>query len=97
VKPFRFLNPAEAEMVAAAKYYESQSPGLGQRFLREVRRIISAIADYPLAGSKMRGNIRRRLVRNFPFAILYSATKEEVLVIAVMDLRRDPDYWLDRM
>lgn len=28
--------PAEAEMIAAARYYEDRAPGLGERFLDEV-------------------------------------------------------------
>jgi plasmid stabilization system protein ParE len=93
----RILSPAETEMAAAARYYESQSGGLGRRFLRHVRRTVDSIVANPRAGATVRGNVRRRIVRSFPFSVLYCVEPEEILVIAVMDLRRDPEYWLDRI
>jgi len=45
----------------------------------------------------VRGNVRRRLVHRFPFAVLYGVTPEEIVVTAIMDLRRDPEYWLYRL
>ena len=33
---FRFLDPAEEEMTEAARIYEDQAVGLGERFLDEV-------------------------------------------------------------
>lgn len=93
----RFLGAARKEMTAAIRYYESQLPGLGQRFLSQVEKTIDEIIAHPQAGAPLRRDIRRRLVRSFPFALLYSDLPKEILVIAVMDLRRDPDYWKNRL
>lgn len=38
-----FLGPAEAEMVGAAEFYESQGSGLGKDFLDEVQRSVERI------------------------------------------------------
>ncbi len=97
MKILRFLRPAETEMVAAARYYESQCAGLGRRFLGEVERTTAAIAAHPQSGVVVRGDIRRRLLFRFPFALLYSASEAEILIITVMDLRRDPEYWINRI
>ena len=93
----RFLSAAEKEMITAARYYESQSFNLGGRFLSEVENAAGAIAVHPRAGMPLGYNIRRRLLRSFPFALLYAESSEEILIIAVMDLRRDPDYWKGRL
>lgn len=93
----RILSPAEREMVAAARYYESRSVNLGQRFLKEVQQTIEAIATHPYAGGVLRGDVRRRLLHRFPFAALYRLEPDEIVIVAVMDLRRDPDYWLGRL
>jgi plasmid stabilization system protein ParE len=97
MRALRFLSPAETEMVAAARYYEAQSRNLGRRFLRHLQETVDSIVAFPYAGTAVRGDIRRRLVRQFPFAVFYSVAPEEILIIAVMDLRRDPEYWMNRV
>ena len=93
----RFLSAAESEMAEAASYYESQSVDLGRQFLMEVERSLDAVKDYPRAGTPLGDMVRRRLLQTFPFALLYVDTSDEIVVVAVMDLRRKPDYWKDRL
>ena len=93
----RFLRPAEDEMGAAARYYNRCSPNLGARFLEHVQYTVDAIVQHPKAGRVLRGETRRRLVRHFPFAVLYRIEPDELLVVAVMDLRREPEYWVSRL
>jgi len=68
-----FLSPAQEEMIAAAQYYQHQSIGLGAELLAEVERTIAAIAVHPKAAPKVAQDIRRRLLKRFPFGILYVA------------------------
>jgi len=96
MKTPRLLRPAEDEMLEAAFYYEQQSSGLGQDFLRKVQGAIEEIAQHPTRWPKVRGDIRRRLVHRFPYAVLYEDHAQEIVVIAVMHLRRHPTYWIDR-
>ena len=87
------LVPAEEEMLEAAEYYESQTRGLGRAFLAEVQRTVDRIVEHPRLGQLVRRGIRRRLTRRFPFGILYRVDPEEIVIIAVMHLRRRPGYW----
>jgi hypothetical protein len=32
----------------------------------------------------------------FPYGIVYKTAREEIFIIAVMNLSREPDYWKDR-
>ena len=41
--------------------------------------------------------LRRRLVRRFPFGILYRIEPEEIVIVAVAHLRRKPGYWRERI
>ena len=91
-----FLGPAEAEMLAAARCYESKCEGLGHRFLDEVNAVVASIINHPGAGTKMVGDVRRRLVRHFPFSLLYIIEADTIQVLAVMDTRQHPDYWRNR-
>lgn len=92
------FNPlAEQELNDAAQYYELESPGLGNAFLAEAQRCCDGIVEYPEAGPVALGSIRRRLVRRFPYAILYSVRPDAIRVLAVMNLKRRPAYWIGRL
>lgn len=91
-----FHRLAERELNDAALYYESESPGLGAIFLDEIERIMEAIAKDPSAGIKVRGQVRRRILRRFPYGILYSAKADGIRILAIMHLKRRPMYWVGR-
>ena len=48
---------AEAELLAARDWYETQRPGLGQKFVDEVRDAMSAVATRPLSFPKVHGEM----------------------------------------
>jgi toxin ParE1/3/4 len=94
--PFVFHRLAQAELNDAAQYYERQAPGLGLAFVDEVERCLQRIGDHPDAGMLVAGSIRRRLVDRFPYAILYRVRDDAIRVLAVMNLKRRPNYWTGR-
>ena len=87
---------ARRELNEAAQFYNSESPGLGSAFLDEVERCTKAIVNYPEAGSLIIGSVRRRLVLRFPYAILYTIKQDGLRMLAVMNLKRRPMYWVGR-
>ena len=97
MKQVKFLPDAEEEMYEAVKYYQSQTSGLGVDYLSEVERAIASIAQSPMTWPKLDGELRRRLVRRFPFGILYYIEPEEIVIVAVAHLRRKPGYWKKRL
>jgi len=94
---YRFLPEARRDLASAVAWYDSEFPDLGQELAREAQRLCVLISESPLAGSEVRPGIRRRLLRRFPYAILYSRDSVGVLVIAVMHQRRRPDHWQRRV
>ena len=97
MKKIRFLDPAEREMLDAARYYESQAAGLGEDFLSKVESAVRDIAEHPDRWPVIRFEIRRRLVHRFPYGIFYRIGPEEIVVVAVAHLRRHPMYWIGRI
>ena len=96
IKTVRLLPPAEQEMFDAARYYELQAPGLGQDFLDKVE---LALQDLVVSSERwpiVQDDIRRRLIRRFPYSLLYRIDPDEVVILAVMHQRRHPSYWLSR-
>jgi toxin ParE1/3/4 len=91
-----FNELAERELNEAAQYYELEQPGLGVAYLTDVRRCTEAVVEHPHAGPIVLGAIRRRLCQRFPYALLYTAVDDELRILAVMNLRRRPGYWVGR-
>ena len=96
MKRARFLLPAQEEMLSAAAYYEAQAPGLGGGFLQKVDAAIRDISEHPERWPVIRSQVRRRLVHRFPYGVFYRVDPEEVVILAVADLRRRPNYWISR-
>jgi toxin ParE1/3/4 len=91
-----FHRLAEQELNEAAQYYERESSGLGAAFLAETQRCCDAILEYPELGQLAVGAVRRRLLRRFPYALLYTIRPNAVRILAVMNLKRRPGYWVGR-
>ncbi len=91
-----FLDPAEVEMLEAAEHYDRQNLGVGDEFLDEVQRTVDRIVENPRLAPIVREGIRRRITHKFPFGILYRVDPDEIVIIAVMHLRRRPECWLSR-
>ncbi len=91
------LHPeAESEFLAAIEYYENRERGLGYDFSIEVLAAIQNIATYPTAWPVIEESARRCLVHRFPYGVIYSIEQNEIFILAVMHLRRRPDYWKSR-
>ena len=95
-RPFIFHRLAELELNEAAGYYEREQPGLGSAFLRAIEQCLAKIGEYPESGRLVLGDVRRRLVRQFPYAVLYRITPDALRILACMHLSRRPFYWADR-
>ena len=93
---FFFHEHAETEFDRSVEYYEDCRLGLGIEFAQEIYATIDRILRYPKAWSPMSKNTRRCLVSRFPYGVIYQVKSNSVLIIAVADLRRRPDYWLYR-
>jgi toxin ParE1/3/4 len=90
---FLFHPEAEAEFLAAIDWYEARSSGLGSDFAAEIHAAIQRAVAMPLAWPAVDQEIRRVLVNRFPYGVLYAPRGASVFVLAVMHLRRHPDYW----
>jgi len=93
-----FFHPhAEDELTAAASWYEGEQADLGKRFLSSVEDGISRIRINPKLFPVVAGDIRRCLLRTFPFGILFRLRENRIEIVAVMHLKRNPDYWRERV
>jgi plasmid stabilization system protein ParE len=90
---YRFLPPAEEEMIEASEFYEARSEGLGFEYLDDVQRIIDLVREHPKIGQSISGGFRRAVLQRFPFFIIYSEERAEIVIVAVAHAKRRPGYW----
>jgi hypothetical protein len=93
---FSFHPEAKDEFNETIEYYENCSPGLGYDFSIEVFATIENVVNYPTVWPIMEEDLRRCLLKRFPFGIIYSIELDEIFILAIMHLRRHPDYWKNR-
>ena len=96
MKTVRFHLDAESELIAAAACYETQQADLGRRFLASVQDAVNRIVLNPRLYPIVELDVRRSLVRTFPFGVLFRERPHAIVIMAVMHLHRDPGYWKNR-
>lgn len=91
-----FHKLAEQELNEAAGYDESEVVGLGSAFLVEVEHAIASICEHPEACPRILQMVHRKLLRRFPYSIMYSIAAERLRILAVASQKRRPLHWLGR-
>ena len=85
------LPAAWDDLMEGIGFYEEQSPGLGLRFMDEMLEQIQALRRFA-------GTHSRRLDHYFaladvwPWAIYYILENDRMIIAAVLDCRRDPNF-----
>lgn len=92
-----FLEAAQIELDQAFEWYETQQKNLGLQFLSEFDAAIRRIVAFPKAYVLIGKEVRRCLIKRFPYGALYGVHTDKIIVIAVAHLHRKPFYWTDRI
>jgi toxin ParE1/3/4 len=87
---------ADLDVETAFAWYEAQSESLGFRFLDELRNAYDRIVSGPTRHQILRDNIRRVLVRRFPYAVHFAIESDALVVLAVLHVARNPSAWQSR-
>src|SRR5690349_9382616 len=81
---FRFHPEARVELRSAATWYREQSREAAQRFSSEVTDGVRSIREHPEAWAIWQGTeVRRRILRRFPYSIFYVVDNDTIVIIAV--------------
>lgn len=96
MKPVRFLEEAQNELLDQISYDEEHQKGLGDRFRESVEAATALASAHPKLGSPWRLRTRRVFPRGFPFAVVYRIEPSELVVFAVAHFKRRPTYWRSR-
>ena len=91
-----FRPQAVEEAHAARRWYEEHQLGLGAQFADAIDEAVQRIASNPMAFPLVYGEIRRAVVRRFPFGIYFRMRGRDLVILAVMHGRRHPRRWQSR-
>ncbi len=80
---------AEAEFDEAVDWYE-QRAGLGFKFVASVREVLARIGSSPELHAIVRNDVRRSVMRGFPYSVYYRLQTDRVEVVAIFHSRREP-------
>jgi plasmid stabilization system protein ParE len=92
----RILPSAMEDLSNGFQFYENQMPALGGYFLETLFSDIDSLKLFAGIHLKVFG-YHRLLSKRFPYAIYYSIDSETVLINAVLDCRRDPEFIRKRL
>lgn len=90
------LANAEQEFIEAVEYYNAQCPGLGYEFAAEITATLNRISSFPEAWPRISLRTRRCITNKFPYGVIYQIQDNNVLVVAIMHMKRNPVSWQNR-
>jgi plasmid stabilization system protein ParE len=94
--PVVLRDEAKLEFDEAFDFYEGRRPGLGVQFVDRVQAVFDRIAENPQLHALVLGDVRKAVVRRFPFCVYYRSNSQRVEVIAVFHTSRNPSIWQNR-
>lgn len=87
----------EKELEEIRDYYETQSVGLGLAFIDDFERQALMIAAMPTQWKIVKRDLRRSLMKRFPYVIFFRITGEDSIRITVVKHeRRHPAFGISR-
>lgn len=80
---------ADEDVTAAVIWYHEQSPGLEDRFLRELDTALSYVRDRPHAFARIAEDLHQIPLAVFPYVVVYAYAGNTVEVVRVFHAKRD--------
>jgi toxin ParE1/3/4 len=90
---FDFHPEARLEYLEAATFYNRRRPGLGTIFTLEIEATIDRIMEAPDRWPVVEQDVRKCFTHVFPYALLYTIERDNILIVSVIHFRRKPDQW----
>lgn len=97
--PLRPHVEAESELLDIVDYYAARSESAAMQFVAIVDETLAQISELPRSAPAWPGlpNVRRRVLKTYPFTIVYAIEPDEILILAFEHTKRRPGYWLRRI
>ena len=89
-----FLRPeAQDDVLAARDWYSQRREGLGEGFVVALDELLDQIAEAPQMHEVVVGEVRRGMIRRFPYVVYYRPLLDRIEILAVLHGSRNPRTW----
>jgi plasmid stabilization system protein ParE len=95
--PVVLRKEAQEEFDEAFDRYDAWRIGLGSKFLAAVEQVFLRISQFPRMHAIAIADVRKGVVRRFPYCVYYGPHADRIEVIAVFCTKRDPSIWHNRI
>jgi toxin ParE1/3/4 len=92
-----FRPQAGRELAQAVKWYRDRDQKVAVEFVETIERILRSIQDNPFQYQAIEGGIRRAMMRNFPYKLVYQVTETELILVSCFHGARDPNVLRNRL
>jgi len=89
----RFAPRALDDVRLALEWYDQHAPGVAPAFLLALDAVLAQASRYPESYPVVRPELRRGLLRRFPYGVFYVVEANTLVVLAVVHARRHPATW----
>jgi plasmid stabilization system protein ParE len=90
-----FSSAARRDRRQAEAWYRRRSAVALESFTRELNAALRFIVEYPEGAPHFAGTSRGKTLPHFPYSIVYDVKIDRVLVLAIVDERREPGAYDD--
>ena len=88
---------AREDLLTTFNWYQKQRSGLGFDYKLCIDEVFSKIQKHPTIYKKVYRELRRAVIRRFPFGVFYLVEDKTIIILAVLHARRDPALWKSRI
>ncbi len=92
----QYAAEVELDLKEICSWYESQQPGLYDKFERWLNECVDRIGRVPFIGEEVHSNIRKRRIKHFQYFVLYRIKDSLILILGVFHFKQDPARWEER-
>lgn len=98
-KPFSFelSDEAEVDFDKSYEFYNEDSPKVADTFFIRINLGFENIKQNPNSFPFAHKNLRKYVVKKFPFVIYYRIVDSVIQVIAIFHMSRNPEIWNERI
>ena len=95
-KKLVLLDSVKIDIQESKNFYESIEAGAGQYFLNCILSDLQILSSNSGIHKKVHG-FYQALSKKFPFAIYYDVIDEKIVVVAILDMRQNPNSIIKRL
>ena len=98
-KPFslELSDEAEVDFNKSYKFYYEDSPKVAETYFKQINIAFENVKQNPESFPVVRKNVRKYVVKKFPFVIYYQIVDTVIQVIAIFHTSRNPEIWNERI